>query len=591
MSADSPRPVTAPRNAVAALALLLWLAAAAPAQFPEPTPYGPFNQRPVSKRVEKVRQALQSFGSDPKAAQEELNEHAKALSGLTDLGEALVLPEWGWRQPGGEGPDPKGRDDVARRFKETLDDALTRGDATRQCAAATLFAELSSADSDGRRGGLPDPFVFRFFTGLLPAVAGLANSKDADVREALARALGRATLDAEQVIDKLDKLLADSKDSVRQAAARALVYHARVGHAPRGEAFNRPEPPSLAACAAVVRVAAKGAADKDDEVSGPCVGAIRQAAGATNTVASYLQGQVGMLRATRPPSPRAPRPPGAGEGEALANALQILVPVAGALGEGVPSLLPLLKSEIAARRVRGCQALEAVAELRARMLVVAGDGAALALALGKADPLLAGLQGALPDLTRCAEDKDVEVRLAALYALEELGPEAAPAAKATEKAMDHPDPFVRWAAARVFGKMALKEPKTAVRALAGRVDDENGDVRITALAALERYGRAAAPEVKRVCQVLKNKKNDEQTRLWALRVLAAAGSEGREEATRPLIEALSPKEAAAVRRAAIRALAGYGKPDADTTAALRAALKDDDDEVRRGASEALLAEN
>jgi HEAT repeat protein len=261
-------------------------------------------------------------------------------------------------------------------------------------------------------------------------------------------------------------------------------------------------------------------------------------------------------------------------------------PVANAFGQVVRPLLPLLASETSARRVRGCQALEAIAATRARMVQAAGGAAPLARALGGKDPLLPGLAGAVPDLIKCvADQKDVKVRLAGLYVLEELGPEAAPAAAATAKALGDDDSFVRWGAARVLGKMAPAGAAEAVPALAVRVGDENGDVRITALAALERYGPAAMPAVGEVSQALK--KGDEATRLWAVRVLAAVGPGGKAKTREPLIAALSAKSVG-IRRIAAGALAGFDKPDEATKAALRAALADEDAQVRRTASEALL---
>src|SRR5262249_15517517 len=107
------------------------------------------------------------------------------------------------------------------------------------------------------------------------------------------------------------------------------------------------------------------------------------------------------------------------------------------------------------------------------------------------------------------------------------------------------------------------------------------------LAALERYGPKARPAIKAVIQTGK-KNGDEQTRLWAVRVLAAVGTEGRSETTTPLIEALSAKEVA-IRRVAVAALARLDKPDQAVTDALRTALADTDSEVRRTASEALLS--
>ena len=231
--------------------------------------------------------------------------------------------------------------------------------------------------------------------------------------------------------------------------------------------------------------------------------------------------------------------------------------------------------------VRWCQALEAIA--------TAGNDLRVVGISDDKDPLFAALKKeAVPALKKCAGHSDIEVRLTGLYALEEFGPDAAPATEPIVKDLADDDAFVRRAAARVLGKMAPAEAKTVVPALAARVADEkNGDVRITALAALVRYGAEARPAVKAVTGLMQ--KGDEQTRLWAVRVLAAVGPDGKTETTGPLINALSAKEVD-IRRVAVAALARFGKPDKATTDALRTALADTDSEVRRIASEALLAD-
>jgi HEAT repeat protein len=284
------------------------------------------------------------------------------------------------------------------------------------------------------------------------------------------------------------------------------------------------------------------------------------------------------------PRPFPGKPPQEDGGEPAAGPRLLFPEAVGALAKVAAATRPLLNSKDAERRVQGCQVLEAIATARAQMLRTAKG--VPAKTFGGEDPLLAGLRETVKDLAACADHENVEVRLAALYVLEELGPQAAPAVEATAKAMAHDDSFVRWAAARVLGKMAPEKADKAVPALAARANDDNGDVRITALAALERYKADARSAVKEVSEALK--RDDEQTRLWAVRVLAAVGSEGRAEATTPLIGALKMKEPA-IRRIAVTALAKFDKPDKDTTAALRAALADDDGEVRRTASEALLA--
>jgi HEAT repeat protein len=583
MSAISRR---APLAALVLLALLPTLAAAQPGFFGEPPA--------VAKRVEQVRQVLMQFALDPdqqKTTQKELDRLVKELRGMKELGQALALPEWrGGGLPGVEAAGPAGRDEVARLFKDALGKAL-EGDAARQCAAATLFAEMTGTDPRHPPWREPrsDPFVTEVLTGQLAKVAALAESPDREVREAVARALGRTALAPAKVVDPLAGLLADKEVEVRRAAAMALVRQARGGDPPAEDLGPPPRPlgTELAACAAVVPAAAKGLGDTDDEVSGDCARAIKQAA-------ATFHGALGNFPPGQLPVPLGPGKPGPGGGAPPPGLplppWKLFRPAADALGQAVEPLRPLLKHPKSDRRVQGCQALEAIATARAHMLRAAGDKAALVTALGgKEDPLLAGLSKAVPDLAGCVKDKKVEVSLAALYVLEDLGPDAEPAVGAVAKAIEDEDPFVRWGAARVLGKMAPKGAKDAVPALAGRVADPNGDVRITALAALKQYGPAALKAVKEVSGAAKAR--DEQTRLWAVRVLAAVGKDGREQTTEALTVALSPKEASApVRRAAAAALASFGKPDAKATAALRTALGDADPEVRRTASEALLAD-
>jgi HEAT repeat protein len=593
MSVLPPRPTL-----LLPLALLALLPAPAAAQ------PGFFGDRPgLTKRAEQVRQVLMQFGLDPdgqKTAQKDLDLLVKELRGMKELGQVLALPEWrGGAPPGVEAAGPTGRDEVARKFKDALGKALEE-DAARQCAAATLFAEMTVADQQGPwRGQGPDPFVAKVLADQLGKVAKLANSPDAGVREAVARALGRTALDPKEVVKPLVVLLGDKELEVRRAAAMALVRLARGGDPPPGELGPRWRPLAidLAACEAVVPAAAKGLADKDDEVSRDCALAVKQAAATFNGALGRVAEQQ-FAREGLPVRP-VPRPePGGGVPPAAPDFLPALRPAADALGEAVESLRPLLKSPAKERRLQACQALEGIATARARMLRLAGDGPAPARAPGgkpfkpeetSVPAPLAGLSKAVPDLAGCVDDKEVEVRLAALYVLEDLGPDAEKAAPAAAKRMEDDDPFVRWGAARVLGKMAPKGAKDAVPALAGRVKDPNGDVRITVLAALKQYGPAALDAVKEVSGAVRA--DDEQTRLWAVRVLAEIGKGGREQTTEALAVALSPKETSApVRRAAAAALAAFGKPDAKAAAALRAALADADPEVRRTAGEALLAD-
>jgi HEAT repeat protein len=586
MSADSPRPTAARRNALATLLLLALLPAPAAAQlvfFPD--------QPAASPRVEKVRQALRQFGPEPeqqKKAQEELNRCIKDLRGLSDLAQALVLPDWGLGERVPNLPAPAGRDGIARDFEKALGEALDKGDRTRRCAAVTLFADMTSSQPRGPQPPQLDPLVAAVLARLLEKVAALARSDDAEVREAVARALGRTALEPSKAVAPLEKLLGDEKRAVKWAAAEALARQARGGDLRPGELGLRERSidTNLAVYAAVVPVAVKGLDDADDKVSRPSAEAIKQSAAGVRGAVRGMEQNFGPGRIPAPrPFPGKPPPE---DVEPVAVPRLLFPEAVGALAKVATATRPLLNSKDAERRVQGCQVLEAIAAARAQMLRTAKGVPAKTFG-GEGDPLLAGLRETVKDLAACADHENVEVRLAALYVLEELGPQAAPAVEAAAKAMAHDDSFVRWAAARVLGKMAPEKADKAVPALAARANDDNGDVRITALAALQRYKADARRAVKEVSEALK--RDDEQTRLWAVRVLAAVGPEGRAETTIPLIGALKMKEPA-VRRIAVTALAKFDKPDKDTAAALRAALRaalaDDDGEVRRTASEALL---
>jgi HEAT repeat protein len=575
MSANSPRSAAARAIALATIAVLTLLPEATTAQ-PGRSPDPARPSRPVEELRQTLRLGVALGGLPPEEAKAALaarkaalEKQANAVRGVADLSRALMLPEWSQ----GQGSDEEAnlqrgvRKDLADRFEEAMSAALKGGTPARQCAAVTLLGEMPSA-SVGSYFEV-DPVLVAVITRLLPEAAKLADSKDAGVREATARALGRLPLEPEATSAALGKLLADREAAVRRAAAEGLARLAR-GYDPPPRAGSLPERTVAArpeVCAAVVPIAARGMKDADEEVRRWCLDAVR---GAAVSVGTAIGSRLEIEKPTRE------------------ERWQPLLPVGAALVDAVPSVVPLVTDKNAAICVRACQALEAIAAARRQLLDLAARFPPPAKGGTEKDALLAGLRKALPALATQAGNKDVEVRLAALYVLEELGPEAAPAAAAAAKAMDDEDSFVRWAAARVLGKMAPWEADKAVPALVRRVSDDNGDVRITALAALERYGPEAAPAVEKVTALLK-KGGDEQTRLWAVRVLAAVGRAGREKTAAPLIEALSAKEVT-IRRAAAGALAGLGAPDEATTAALRAALKDADGEVRRTASEALLGE-
>ncbi len=221
----------------------------------------------------------------------------------------------------------------------------------------------------------------------------------------------------------------------------------------------------------------------------------------------------------------------------------------------------------------------------AEILDAAADVRGVALKNANVDPLPA-LLDARDALTKNLSAKNVRVRLTAVYVLEDLGSEAAPASAVLAKALvEDADPFVRWGAARALGKMTAAETD-AIPALVKALEDKNDDVRQTAPIALARFGPAAKPAVSGLAAAVK--RND-GLRLGALKALAAIGKGAAPAAGEAAAALVDPD--AEVRIAAAGALAHMGTLKEDDAAALRKTLDDPNADARRAASEALLGQS
>jgi HEAT repeat protein len=209
------------------------------------------------------------------------------------------------------------------------------------------------------------------------------------------------------------------------------------------------------------------------------------------------------------------------------------------------------------------------------------------------DPLLSGLREAVAALVRNLSDPDVRARLAAVDALEMLGPDAVGAAPALTRSLSDPDLFVRWAAARALGRMVPAgedatvpaELVAAVPAIAGLLCDPDLDLRLAAAASLARFGPAARAAVPALAQTVN--KGDVEIRVAAIDALGSIGPDAA-PAIPALIEALSYTDPR-VRSAAAGLLGRFGPVARQAAGALRPLLNDPDPEVRRAASDALLS--
>jgi HEAT repeat protein len=206
-------------------------------------------------------------------------------------------------------------------------------------------------------------------------------------------------------------------------------------------------------------------------------------------------------------------------------------------------------------------------------------------ALAKED-MLERLKQVPQALAPALAHREVRARLAALYVLETLRDEGAPAIDALVGAAKDDNAFVRWGVARVLGHVAPREAEKAVPALTDLVADKNPKVALTALKDLQKYGPKAAPAVKALEAVVP--KGEPPLRVAAIGALAAVGAEAR-GAVPLLTKVLEEAGEAPVRAAAAGALARLGGAEA-AEKALRKALDDEDAEVRRAASDALLGD-
>ncbi len=530
-------------------------------------------EAPARDSVQKLLDTLQSPGRDPSAHEELLAQRVKALRGITDLRRALLSQDW---RDEDEFDDAirkihhSQRTAVAKRFESAVRDLLQRGDATSRMAVAQMLSEMgaamdyfSSVSPRGRFSNLAGVFALDLIR--------VAKQEETPVQTAAIRALGKIH-NPDVALPALRDFLTAQDLTLRLATAEALgdliTTESIYVRQPSGELIR--------VLQVVAPVAARGLSDIAPEVRRLCLKALQEAANALRRQVPEIHRHHWQVENPQESA------------KVLEEGFRSLLPLARSLSEQVPAVAGALKDADLAVRLAANQALEAMADARLQLLGLAASGTRLAAngAAGKPpeDPLRTGLRAAVPLLVPEISHPEVRVRLAALYVLETLATEAAPAAEAVVKVLQDTDPFVRWAAVRTLGKMAPLEADKSVPGLAKLVDDENADVRLTALAALERFGPQAKVAVPALRQAVNRK--DPESRVAAIQALAAIGLEARAAASE-LITALSAPEAE-VRLAAAASLAKLGPLTPRAEEALRKALNDPNGEVRLAASDALL---
>jgi HEAT repeat protein len=574
--------------------------------------------------VEGLRQALREDreASSPGAVafrKENLAKHAAAVRGAADLGRALLLREWHVQSltPGVAQVDREVWKDLAGRFEDALKQALQQGDAVQKLAALDVLADTAV----GARlvGRATAPLQDRL-AGFAESLARLSDpGQPAELRAAALRTLGKIRPDPKAAAAVLDRALKDEDAGQRRAAAEALVSLLRDAGPAANQAREAAEPGGLppgrrpapetpvapgderggpegpprdlvAVALQVVPVAGHALADREAVVRRSGATAVREAG-------QILKDSILLPVALDFPPPG--RPLTAEESDRIKEyraeverEQKLLEPLARALNDQAPAVGKAVSDADLGVSSAAGEALETLAEARRKLAQRAAtvpappaeDGARPA----RADPLGEGLKTAVRLLAkRLSAAEEPRARLVPLYVLEALEANAAPAAPDVVKALEDRDAFVRWAAVRALGKMELKgdAAEKAVARLAPRLKDDSADVRTSTAVALQRYGPAARGTVPALAAAVKG--NDSELRLLAISALQAIGPPAGQEAAGALVAALKADEPE-VRAAAAGALGHVGTLDDTARDALRKALGDPEDEVRRAAAATLL---
>ena len=181
-------------------------------------------------------------------------------------------------------------------------------------------------------------------------------------------------------------------------------------------------------------------------------------------------------------------------------------------------------------------------------------------------------EGAVPTLIKALPSKVPERSRLAIYALGAMGPKAAPAANELAKALQYDDPAMRTLAARALGKIG-SEAKETVPQLEKILHDKAPAVRIEA--ALATWFITGTPKhVGVLVKVLDEKSvNARDGACQALAVMKA----GAKDAVDPVAKLLDDKD---LRIRAITTLGEIGKPAEKTLPALKKLLEDKDGDTQ-----------
>lgn len=512
------------------------------------------------------------------------------IKSIGDLRRALMLSEWKDNDrlnPKLSASDRRIRTAIGSKFSAIINNVVDNGDSVSKVAVCALLGDMGA----GVRSLDPND-AGGYCRSLAPSLIKLSSSKDPQVVQEAARALGKINPPVKDAVPALTALLNNPNPGARQAASSALVELVttiaqlqKKGRAQTGVDATKADVISVSA--AVVPAAGQASQSPDAITRRNGLDAIGQAGAALNDLIPDPFEAEKFPPATRPWDELEKRKVNDARNE-LKGEYKLFEPLLIAFQGQGNTIAGALQNSDDNTRVLARRALEWIGSSRLRL--IRRDASVPTPATDPApeapDLLKKALEPGLLVISRGMLDPDIRVRRATLDFLETMEDAAAPAVPYLVKALSDSDRFIRWAAARTLGRVGPVQTELTVPALARLLGtQEDVDVRETAGATLRRYGKAARAAIPSLIADIANANSE--SRESSIKALISVGPEAADAV--PALQNALQSSVANVRKLAAEALGRMGPLASAAVPDLRRRLDDDDNAVRIAASAAILS--